>query len=143
MFQWVRQPGDPLILKLPFKIYWATSGSITFFFVIGLFLISKPRMVMWFVDKIRSETVRTFLQDSDFYRTALDRVDREKAKIDSIKRRNTQQAVNAQQAENTERAENNGKPRKKAAQISNRVPVPLKGFSISEMEEGHASKLTF
>jgi len=41
MFNWVN-PDEPIVVKLPFKIYWGVSGSITAILFIGLSYMTYP-----------------------------------------------------------------------------------------------------
>jgi hypothetical protein len=51
MFNWVN-PDESVIVKLPFKIYWGTTGSVTILFMIGLGLMN-PELFRGTLDRVR------------------------------------------------------------------------------------------
>jgi hypothetical protein len=51
MFNWVN-PVESVIIKLPFKIYWGTTGSVTILFMIGLGFMN-PELTRGTLDRVR------------------------------------------------------------------------------------------
>lgn len=64
-----------MIVRLPFKIYWAVTGSVTVILAIGLSFLAYPGWVNTIIDSIPFNKMRIYLQGTYFYRVCKEKSD--------------------------------------------------------------------
>ena len=72
MFDW---SSSSVIVRLPFKIYWAVTGSVTVILAIGLSFLAYPGWVNTIIDSIPFNKMRIYLQGTYFYRVCKEKSD--------------------------------------------------------------------
>jgi len=79
MFNWL-EPDKPVIVRLPFEIYWGVTGSVTVLLAVGLFImihtIFISKVLVRLVDCVPFEGFRTLLQKGRLYLACLKRLQR-------------------------------------------------------------------
>lgn len=70
MFNWM-EPDKPVVVKLPFEIYWGVVSSVTVLLAVGLLTMASPKwipkLLIILVDRVSSEGFKTYLQKGRLY----------------------------------------------------------------------------
>jgi len=80
MFNWVN-PDAPVVVSLPFGIYWGVSVSLTTVFVIIIFRL-QPRLFLGIVELLPSKALKNSLRRTRLYLSSKKRVDEMMVKSD-------------------------------------------------------------
>jgi hypothetical protein len=79
MFNW-SVLDEPVIVKLPFEIYWGITGSVTIILAIGLSFMNPPACLHKIVDKMPFGGLKGYLKNTEMYRASKESSDEKRKK---------------------------------------------------------------